>query len=798
MKTLFSTVVGLAAGLLVGVTDTMQAQDLSFLINGLVGYWPFDEGQGTMVVDWSGHENNGESQPGVTWDEGVIGHALRFDGTSESFVRVPSSASLNVSRGLTIAAWVQAESIGGVIASKWSDVDQEWSYIFKTWPSIELSKAVHNDLVTIFLWGQAGPPGAWAHFATTFDAASGLVRLYINAQVIGEGHTTGGSIQPCAAELLFGTVRQGVVPTEMFQGVLDEVRLYSRALSETEVRLLYEYRSTILPDFPPVIETQPLDQAVGVGEDLTLAVRTYGTWPLTYQWRKDGADLTGATNALLVLTNVTLADSGEYTVTVSNTYGSATSIPAVVEVSLKPPEITVQPTDQTVCSGAPVSLSVSAAGSPPVTYQWRRNELELADGDRITGAHTATLTLSAAGVEDIGLYSVSVSNAAGRVTSQSAVLGVVLSPPRITEQPRSQAAALGSTVSLAVGATGSLPFTYQWQCNGEDLGDGSRIAGSQAGVLQISALCPDDLGSYTVTVANAFGSVRSSATELTTSSAVLDTSVEAGLLTVSWNAPGRGMILQWTPSLTNPNWQDIPESELTSQMTCVMTEATVYFRLFGTLSQELVAYYPLDGDANDHSGYGNHGTLVNVAPAADRFGQPGGAVRFNGIDGYAELPQSEQLSWLEETNEVTISAWTYLATSSHWESASYICKYNIGDDWGWEILANPDEIWFGFRVPEDSYRHCFDSQQHLQWIQVVVTGSRTRQQVCFYLNGDPITSGTVNDFHLKTTIGPLYLGYSPMGPDEFRASLMDDLRLYSRALSESEVRMLHEYESRSR
>jgi hypothetical protein len=55
------------------------------------------------------------------------------------------------------------------------------------------------------------------------------------------------------------------------------------------------------------------------------------------------------------------------------------------------------------------------------------------------------------------------------------------------------------------------------------------------------------------------------------------------------------------------------------------------------LTNGLVAYYPLDGDAKDHSGYGNDGTFVNVVPVADRFGQPGGAVSLNGTDSYAKL-----------------------------------------------------------------------------------------------------------------------------------------------------------------
>ncbi|MBE7501478.1 MAG: immunoglobulin domain-containing protein [Verrucomicrobiales bacterium] len=328
----------LALGLLLSAGPRpVLAQD--FLTNGLAGYWPFDDGVGSLAHDSSGHGNDGVLHPGATWDEGIIGKAIHFSGTSDSFVRVPSSVSLSASSGLTLAAWLKAES-DGVIVSKWDDINEEWSYILKSWPSIELSKDWHNDLVSLFLWGQGTSSGEWTHLAATFDSDSSLVRLYANGVVLGDQQTAGGSIQPCSADMLIGAVNlQGPSATENFRGVIDEVRVYSRALTAGEILALYESRQPSdanLTNAPPLISFQPIGQEVTTGDTSRLEVGALGTRPLVYQWSKDGVNLPNATNATLVLTNIRLTEAGDYTVVVRNAFGAATSAAARVTVTERP------------------------------------------------------------------------------------------------------------------------------------------------------------------------------------------------------------------------------------------------------------------------------------------------------------------------------------------------------------------------------------------------------------------------------------------------------------------------------
>ncbi len=166
---------------------------------------------------------------------------------------------------------------------------------------------------------------------------------------------------------------------------------------------------------PPSITTQPQSQAVMQGADVTFAASATGTEPLFYQWRKNGANLSGATATGYVLNDVQAADAGTYTVVITNAGGSVISGNAVLTVYV-PPAITVQPAGQTLAAGSSATFSVTATGNPPPAYQWRRN------GVSLSGATASTHTRSNVQSADVGLYSVVVSNLAGGVTSLEAAL----------------------------------------------------------------------------------------------------------------------------------------------------------------------------------------------------------------------------------------------------------------------------------------------------------------------------------------------------------------------------------------
>jgi hypothetical protein len=140
---------------------------------------------------------------------------------------------------------------------------------------------------------------------------------------------------------------------------------------------------------------------------------------LGYQWRKNGADIPGATSSSYTTPATVAADNGSlFSVVVSNSAGSVTSNNATLTVRI-PPTITTQPADQTVRAGQKARFSVVATGTPPLHYQWTKN------GVNITGATKASYTTPRTTVEDNGaLFAVTVSNLGGSVTSNNAILTV--------------------------------------------------------------------------------------------------------------------------------------------------------------------------------------------------------------------------------------------------------------------------------------------------------------------------------------------------------------------------------------
>jgi len=247
----------------------------------------------------------------------------------------------------------------------------------------------------------------------------------------------------------------------------------------------------------PTITTQPLDQTLCLDDALVLTAAAAGTLPISYQWAKDGADLPGETASTLTITSVTVADAGVYTVTATNACGSATSNPATVVVR-EPPTITSDPTNQSICLGETATFSVTATGTPPLEYQWRKNSVEL------PGETASTIVITSVAVSDGGVYDCVVTNMCGTETSRGASLNVLL-PPTITAQPQGADLCLGDDYTLAVTATGTDPLSYQWRKNGADI---PGATGSQLVLLDVDTT---DSGSYTVLVSNLCGDAVSMA-----------------------------------------------------------------------------------------------------------------------------------------------------------------------------------------------------------------------------------------------------------------------------------------------
>ena len=226
----------------------------------------------------------------------------------------------------------------------------------------------------------------------------------------------------------------------------------------------------------PSITTQPANQTVTAGQTATFSVVASGTAPLGYQWRRNGAAISGATSASYTTPATTTSDSGaQFAVVVSNSTGSVTSDAATLTVTSAPvaPSITTQPANQTVTAGQTATFSVVANGTASLSYQWRRN------GAAVSGATSASYTTPATTTSDSGAqFTVVVSNSTGSVTSNSASLTVNPAPvpPSITTSSLPDGT-VGVAYSASVSASGGTA-PYSWSLASGSLPTGLSLNSS--------------------------------------------------------------------------------------------------------------------------------------------------------------------------------------------------------------------------------------------------------------------------------------------------------------------------------
>ncbi|MFO1500037.1 MAG: phage tail protein, partial [Verrucomicrobiota bacterium] len=327
--------------------------------------------------------------------------------------------------------------------------------------------------------------------------------------------------------------------------------------------------AVLIVNLPPTITNQPeTNQVVCAGMPASFLVDATGTG-LTYQWRKDGTNLvdgghiTGATTATLDIGPTSAEDSGSYEVVVTGAgpCTSATSAPAKLVVNL-PPAITVQPqTNVTICMPGPASFHVEATGTD-LTYRWRKNAQPLVDGGNVSGATTATLTLTATSPQDAATYDVIVSAASpcSTVTSAAGTLQVNKAPTIIVQPDVNQEVCAGTSAIFIVDAAGD-GLTYQWRKGGVNIVDSTNIIGATTATLSIEPASESDSGAYDVVISGraACSNVVSTVANLsvnvppsiTTQPQAPPTACTNASISLSVTAAGTDLIYQWRKDGTN-------------------------------------------------------------------------------------------------------------------------------------------------------------------------------------------------------------------------------------------------------
>ena len=314
--------------------------------SGLVSWWRAEG----AASDWvSG--NNGTLSGDTVFGAGASGQGFVFDGNADG-IQLGNPPNLRF-QNLTIEAWIKRASatVSSLTNNEAAFVSYgNGGYGFTLFDNGNLSLTRVGVSSVIVAAGLTDT--LWHHVAVT--RSNSVVVFYVD-----------GTAYPAAAYnptfTFTSTIGIGVANNLAynFYGSMDEVAVYNRALTATEIQTIYNARAagkcSIL--VPPVIVSQPQTTNGFAGVNLTLSVAAGGSLPLSCQWRLNGTNLVSATNATLTLTNLQFGQTGDYSVQVTNSAGSVVSSNATLTVSF--PNAVVRAGSTNVMAGQPVVVPIT-------------------------------------------------------------------------------------------------------------------------------------------------------------------------------------------------------------------------------------------------------------------------------------------------------------------------------------------------------------------------------------------------------------------------------------------------------
>lgn len=241
----FSNLGGAREGARISNALSFQSQAHNLLGSDLVGWWNFDEGSGTTAKDISGYENHG-TIVGAKYVDGVPGTggtALDL-GEGGNYVDVGNSSVFNFQDEFTLSVWIKADSIdevvGGVITKGQEGgwINNEYMLLRSSGDSMRfyVSDGTSSNNINIARIDLA--TGNWIHVIGTISRITGEMKAYLNGEIYNQIAVTIDEINSTTKNLRIGQGHSSSGGT-WFGGLIDDVRIYSRALTAFEVQTLY-------------------------------------------------------------------------------------------------------------------------------------------------------------------------------------------------------------------------------------------------------------------------------------------------------------------------------------------------------------------------------------------------------------------------------------------------------------------------------------------------------------------------------------------------------------------------------
>jgi autotransporter-associated beta strand protein/YVTN family beta-propeller protein len=332
-------------GSVTSAVATLTVTPAGPITNGLVVYLNFDNNLNAQA----GTTNNGViytggAMNGPRYRPGVIGQAAAFANTASSGQTEDWAVSLGnleriYSNSFTVSLWVRTTNTGdgafmgnkdwtsggnvGWVISSLEPKNVNWNAVSGTRRDVDLNPPFSD--------------GNWHHIAVTFDRVANQVISYADGNAMNTSDISPSGLASLNAgfSTLVGSSGNG---TYSGAGDVDELGIWTRALPANEAAAIYHAGlvglplTVAVPGQFPAITGQPANLTVGAGATATFNVTASGTGPLNYQWRFNGANIPGATNATLLVPSATAANQGIYTVLVSNGTGASLSAGATLTI----------------------------------------------------------------------------------------------------------------------------------------------------------------------------------------------------------------------------------------------------------------------------------------------------------------------------------------------------------------------------------------------------------------------------------------------------------------------------------
>ena len=706
---------------------------------GLVAAFGFDEGSGTTVTDQSGNGNNG-TVSGATWAAaGKYGKALQFNGSSAR-VNVPDAASLHLTTGMTLEAWVNPTTVNG----NWRDVIYKGNDNYYLEATSSNASKPDAGLIAGGSYADAYGTAAltansWTYLAETYDGTT--LRLYVNGtQVASTAHT--GTITTSTNPLQIGG---DSIYGQYFAGMIDEVRIYNTALTATQIQT--DQTTPITPTGP---DTTPPSAPASLTATAISGTEIDLSWPASTDnvavtgYQLERCQGTSCTNFAQIATPTTTSYK-DLTATAGNPYNyRVRATDAAGNLSTYSPTATATtPAPDTTPPSAPASLTATAISGTEIDLSWPAStdnvavtgyQLERCQGTSCTNfAQIATPTTTS--YKDLTAtagnpynYRVRATDAAGNLSTYSPTATATTPAPDTT--PPTQP---GTPTANAISAA---EVDLSWGAASDNVG----VTGYLVERCLTSSCTYAQIGTSNGTTTTYKDTTVAASTGYTYRVRATDA---AGNLSTYTNTASAT-----TPVASGP---------------------------------KPVAAFGFDEGSGttvtDASGNGNNGTVSGATWAA--AGKYGKALQFNGSSARVNVPDAASLHL---TTGMTLEAWVNPTTvNGNWRDVIYKGNDNYYLEATSSNASKPDAGLIAGGSYADAYGTAALTANSWTYLAETYDGTTLR----LYVNGTQVAS-TAHTGTITTSTNPLQIGGDSIYGQYF-AGMIDEVRIYNTALTATQI-----------